>query len=53
MLVCQRQVLSPSGYFSVIGLKMVAGRHRHTAYLIITSTGAVLFSGINIDDLEP
>jgi len=39
--------------FSIIGLsnvKTVADSHRHVH--IITNTGDVLFSGINIDDRE-
>jgi len=44
-----------SGYFSAIllsGMKVLADRHRGAAYHNKHWTGDMLFSGINIEDLE-
>jgi len=45
--------LLKSGYFTTVGsssMKTVSDRLRH--FLITTSTGDVLYSGINIDDFK-
>jgi len=51
--VSKKSSLLKSGYFSAIGLFSVKTlAHRHSYAIYTASTGDVLYSGINIDDLK-